>query len=70
MLHHISLGQVHPDVDGIRGKAVIVCTYDKLFNAKTTFDRSDVMLRPTAIVLDDAHAAVEEIRESFTLRIS
>ncbi|MGA2172547.1 MAG: DEAD/DEAH box helicase [Sedimentisphaerales bacterium] len=62
--------QSHPDVDGIRGKAIIICTYDKLFNAKTTFDRSDVMLRPYAIVLDDAHAGVEEIRDCFTLRIS
>jgi len=62
-------GQVHPDVDGIRGKAIIICTYDKLFNAKTTFDRSDVLLRPIAIVLDDAHAGVEEIRDTFSLRV-
>jgi len=62
--------QPHPDVDGIVGKAIIICTYDKLFNAKTTFDRSDVMLRPYGIVLDDAHAGVEEIRDCFTLRIS
>jgi hypothetical protein len=62
--------QPHPDVDGIAGKAIIICTYDKLFNAKTTFDRSDVMLRPYAIVLDDAHAGVEEIRNCFTLHIS
>ena len=62
-------GQTHPDVDGIRGKAIIVCTYDKLFNAKTTFDRSDVLLRPVAIVLDDAHAGVEKIRDAFTLHV-
>ncbi len=62
--------QPHPDVDGIAGKAIIICTYDKLFNAKTTFDRSDVMLRPYTIVLDDAHAGVEEIRNCFTLPIS
>ena len=62
--------QPHPDVEGIRGKAIIICTYDKLFNAKTTFDRSDVMLRPCAIVLDDAHAGVEEIRDCFTLCMS
>lgn len=60
----------HPPVEGTAGKAIIVCTYDKLFNAKTTFDRTDVMLRPYAIVLDDAHAGVEEIRDSFTLRIT
>jgi len=62
--------QTHPSVEGIRAKAIIICTYDKLFNAKTTFDRADVALRPNAIVLDDAHAGVEEIRDCFTLRIS
>lgn len=60
----------HPDVEGTAGKAIIICTYDKLFNAKTTFDRPDVQLRPCAIVLDDAHAGVEEIRDAFTLHIS
>lgn len=63
-------GQTHPNVDGIRGKAIIICTYDKLFNAKTTFDRTDVLIRPIACVLDDAHAGVEEIRDAFTLRVS
>ena len=63
-------GEPHPPIDGTRAKAIIICTYDKLFNAKTTFDRSDVMLRPCAIVLDDAHAGVEEIKDAFTLRIS
>ncbi len=62
-------GEPHPHVDGTAAKAVIICTYDKLFNAKSTFDRSDVHLRPCAIVLDDAHAGVEEIRDAFTLGI-
>jgi hypothetical protein len=60
----------HPPVDGTRGKSVIVCTYAKLFNAKTTFDRSDVRLTPCAIVLDDVHAGVEDIRNRFTLRLT
>jgi len=63
-------GDTYPDVQGIRAKAVIICTYDKLFNAQSTFDRTDVMLRPRAIVCDDAHAGVEEVRDSFTVRIS
>lgn len=61
-------GKTHPDPEAMAGHAVLVCTYSKLFNAKTTFDRSDVMLRPHAIVLDDAHAGVEEIRDAFTLK--
>ena len=63
-------GEPHPDVEGLSAKAVIVCTYDKLFNAKSTFNREDVHLRPCAIALDDVHAGIEEIRDSFTLRIT
>ncbi len=59
----------YPPPEASAGKALIVCTYAKLFNAKSTFDRTDVLLRPTAIVLDDAHAGVEEIRDKFTLTI-
>ncbi|MYC12367.1 MAG: DEAD/DEAH box helicase, partial [Gemmatimonadetes bacterium] len=62
-------GEPHPDFEGTRGRAIIICTYDKLFNAKTTFNRRDVHLRPYAIVLDDAHAGVEEIRDAFKLQI-
>jgi replicative superfamily II helicase len=62
-------GEPFPHVDGISSKAIIICTYDKLFNAKTTFDRTDVMLRPCAIVLDDVHAGIEKIRDSFTLSL-
>lgn len=67
--HHYPAGQPHPEPDCLSGKAVIVCTYDKLFNARTTFDRADVDITPAAIVLDDAHAGVEEIRDAFTLAI-
>ncbi|MHA1973164.1 MAG: DEAD/DEAH box helicase [Candidatus Hodarchaeales archaeon] len=63
-------GEPFPNVDGIAAKAIIICTYDKLFNAKTTFNRTDVMLRPCAIVLDDAHAGVEEIRDCFKMYIA
>lgn len=63
-------GETYPHVDGTSAKAIIICTYAKLFNAKSTFDRSDVLLRPRAIVLDDAHAGIEEIRKAFTLHIS
>ena len=61
--------QRYPHFDGTSAKAIILCTYDKLFNALTTFDRQEVSLRPHAIVLDDAHAGVEEIRDAFTLQV-
>ena len=67
---HYQAAQSHPGAEGMSGQAVIVCTYAKLFNAKTTFDRDDVLLRPCAIVLDDAHAGVEEVHDAFTLRLA
>src|SRR6185369_3466883 len=62
-------GETYPPQECIRGDAVLVCTYEKLFNAKSTFARSDVNLIPHAIVLDDAHAGVENIRKQFTLTV-
>ncbi|MBK8482303.1 MAG: DEAD/DEAH box helicase family protein [Proteobacteria bacterium] len=61
-------GERWPDQRCVAGEAIIVCTYDKLFNAKTTFDRPELLITPAAIVLDDSHSGVEEIRNAFTLR--
>jgi hypothetical protein len=60
----------HPNPACLAGSAVLVCTYSKLFNGKSTFDRTDVRLSPCAIVLDDAHTGIEEVRREFTLRCS
>lgn len=62
-------GEQYPGLAAMSGQEVIVCTYNKLFNAKTTFDRKDVLLRPVAIVLDDAHAGIEEVRDAYTLHV-
>ena len=59
----------HPGAESLSGRAITVCTYDKLFNARTTFDRDDVMMTPCALVLDDAHAGMQRIRAKYTLRI-
>ena len=59
----------YPELTGTRAQAIILCTYDKLFNALSTFNRTDVLLRPASIVCDDAHAGIEEIRDAFCLRI-
>src|SRR5262249_11808031 len=67
--YHYASGESHPETTCMSGEAVMVCTYDKLFNARTTFDRDDVDITPAAIVLDDAHAGVEEVRQSFTVTI-
>lgn len=62
-------GETYPNPAVMRGDAVLVCTYEKLFNAKSTFVRTDVNLMPCAIALDDAHAGAENIRKQFTLQI-
>jgi hypothetical protein len=40
----------------------------KLVNAKTVFARSDVAFEPFAILVDDAHAAIEIVRDQFTVQ--
>ena len=64
-----SKGEPHPDHKGVAAKAIIVCTYNKLFNAISTFDRRDVDIKPCAIVLDDVHSGIDIIRSSFTISI-
>lgn len=67
---HYARGEKYPDPACVRGEAILVCTYEKLFNAKTTFLRSDVSINPVALVLDDAHAGVETVRKQFTLKVT
>lgn len=62
-----SAGERWPDQGCLAGEAVIVCTYDKLFNARSTFDRPELQITPAAIVLDDSHSGVEEVRDAFTV---
>ena len=50
--------------------AVMVCTYDKFFNGKSTFARHDVRLIPCALVLDDVHAGIESIKKCFSSDLS
>jgi len=60
----------YPPDDALRCTAVMVCTYDKFFNGKSTFARSDVRLVPCALVLDDVHAGIEALRKAFSADLS
>jgi hypothetical protein len=51
-----------PDA-ALRCEALIVCTYEKFFNGRSTFLRQRIM--PCAIVLDDVHAGIESVRKCF-----
>ncbi|WP_081616373.1 helicase C-terminal domain-containing protein [Xanthomonas sp. SHU 166] len=50
--------------EAARAQAIIVCTYDKFFNGKSTFARQRIT--PCAIVLDDVHSGIESIRSNFS----
>jgi len=60
----------HPPEAATRCEAVMVCTYDKFFNGKSTFARYDVRLIPCALVLDDVHAGIESIKKCFSAELS
>lgn len=53
--------------DGFSGDAVLVCTYDRMFNSRSVFESKNI--RPSAIVLDDVHAGVDRVRGCYTAKI-
>lgn len=59
--------QSYPPEEALRCEGVIVCTYDKFFNGRSTFARQ--RLTPCAVVLDDVHAGIESIRAQFSSRL-
>ena len=48
----------------LRGDCVLVCTYDRLFNAKSVFETKSI--QPSAFIMDDVHAGVDRVRKYFT----
>ncbi|HUU15749.1 MAG TPA: DEAD/DEAH box helicase [Sedimentisphaerales bacterium] len=55
--------------DFIDGKSILVTTVHKLFNGLTRFGLSNKAKEVGAIVIDDAHACVDSIREAFIIRL-
>lgn len=53
--------------DFINAKKILVCTFHKLFNGKSIFNRDKIKLG--AVILDDAHKCVDIAREQCTLTI-
>ncbi|MDE2838038.1 MAG: DEAD/DEAH box helicase family protein [Chloroflexota bacterium] len=62
------------DLDGdfLSGKAIMVASYQALFNGLSKFGvaggRRDIV-HPTAIILDDAHTAFSVVRDQFSIAI-
>lgn len=53
--------------DALAGETVLACTYDRVFNAKTTFESRTI--RPSCFVLDDVHAGIERVRGCYTAKV-
>ncbi|MGZ9013096.1 MAG: DEAD/DEAH box helicase family protein [Burkholderiales bacterium] len=54
-----------PDIQrASEGKAVIVCTYDRLFNARNVFATRGITL--SAVIMDDVHAGSERTRRAYS----
>lgn len=54
-------------LDGFAGKAVLICTYDRLFNARSAFNSRRIV--PSALILDDVHAGTDRIRQKYTVSV-
>ena len=50
-------------------KAILICTVQKLFNGLSKFGLHARSLPVGALVIDDAHACIEAIRDASTIRI-
>lgn len=60
------------DADFLNGEKILIGTYKALFNGKTCFglEGSCKPINLGCLILDDAHASIQTIRDSFSLRIS
>src|SRR6266404_5051956 len=61
-----------PDLpaDFLDGKSILITSVHKLFNGLTRFGLGPQSVRVDSIVIDDAHACIEDIREQFTITLS
>jgi hypothetical protein len=57
---------VFPD-DFLNSKAILLCTFQRLFNSRSIFDRDNIDIG--SIVLDDAHVCIDIARTSTTISL-
>lgn len=53
----------------LNGESILVATVQKLFNGRTKFGLGAASLQVDSVVLDDAHACVDAIKDAFTITI-
>jgi replicative superfamily II helicase len=57
----------------LASKSVLIASYEALFSGRSKFGvlgQGKEIIRPAAIILDDAHVAYSRIREAFTLNVN
>lgn len=53
----------------LEGKSILITVVQKLFNGLTKFKLGPQALPVSALVMDDSHACIDEIREAFTIKL-
>jgi replicative superfamily II helicase len=57
-------------VDFLDGKSILVASIQKLFNGLSKFKLGPQSISVPNIVIDDAHACIDSIRDSYTIKLS
>ena len=68
--HCTALGSADLPERYLDSKAILICTVQKLFNGLTKFGLHPRSLAVGALVIDDAHACIEAIRDASTIGLS
>ena len=55
--------------DFLNSKRILIATVHKLFNGLTKFGLGNASTRVGAVVIDDSHACIDEIRHAFSIRL-
>ena len=55
--------------DFIDGKKILIAHVQKVFNGKTVFGIGSDYIPVSAIILDDSHACIDSIKDSFTINL-
>lgn len=56
--------------DFIEGKTILLTTVQKVFNGKTIFGLDNQYKKIKTLVMDDAHACLDAIKQAYTIKIS
>src|SRR5690606_4461786 len=55
--------------DFIDGKKILIAHVQKVFNGKTVFGIGNDYIPVSSIILDDSHACIDSIKDSFTINL-